>query len=131
MLWIYKKITFSKLAVSNTTVWMLMICMKKKQDGNCRMLHHTKLHLTNHLKKKKKKKKEKIWGHVGNCWRSKNQLISDILWTSTHGHTSVGWSAKTHISSVQKKTLDVVWRTCKEWWTIQRDRDVHTVSATW
>ena len=29
--------------------------------------------------------------HAGHCWRSKDTLISNILlWTPTHGHTSVG-----------------------------------------
>ena len=31
------------------------------------------------------------------CWRSKKELISDVLWTPTHGHTSDGWPAKNHI----------------------------------
>ena len=32
------------------------------------------------------------------CWRSKNELISDVLrWTSTHGRASVGRPAKTYV----------------------------------
>ena len=32
------------------------------------------------------------------CWKSKDEFISNIfLWTSTHGHTSVGWHAKIYI----------------------------------
>ena len=31
------------------------------------------------------------------CWRSKYKLISSVLWTSSHGHTCVGWAAKTDI----------------------------------
>ena len=35
---------------------------------------------------------------AGHCWWSKDELISDVaLWTPTHGHTSVSWSAKTYI----------------------------------
>ena len=28
-------------------------------------------------------------------WKNKDKLIGDVWWTSSHGHTSVGWSAKT------------------------------------
>ena len=44
-------------------------------------------YLTNHPSKMNK-----------TCWRSKNKLIIDILlWTPTHGHTSVGHPEKTNI----------------------------------
>ena len=47
---------------------------------------------------------------AGDCCRSKDELVSDVfLWNPTHGRISVGWLAKTCISSV--RTLDVVWRT--------------------
>ena len=36
--------------------------------------------------------------HAGHCWRSKDELIINILlWTPTHGHTSVSWPAKIYI----------------------------------
>ena len=36
--------------------------------------------------------------HAGHYWRSKNEVISDVLqWTTTHGHTSVGGAAQTYI----------------------------------
>ena len=35
--------------------------------------------------------------HTRHCWRSKEKLISKILWTPTHGHTSVAQPAKTYI----------------------------------
>ena len=28
------------------------------------------------------------------CWKSKKKFISDVLWTPTHGHTSVSRPAK-------------------------------------
>ena len=41
--------------------------------------------------------KEDMWGG-GHCWWSKDELISNILlWTTTHGHTSVDQPAKTYI----------------------------------
>ena len=47
------------------------------------------------------------------CWRRKDRLMSDVLlWTTKHGRASIGQRARTYISSV--RTLDVVWRTCRE-----------------
>ena len=46
-------------------------------------------HLTNHSRHAR---------YDGYCWRSKDELISDILlWTPTHGHTRVGRPAKTYM----------------------------------
>ena len=36
--------------------------------------------------------------HTGHCWESKDEIISNVLlWTSTHGHISVGRPANIHI----------------------------------
>ena len=33
--------------------------------------------------------------HAGHCWRSKGELISDVLrWTTPHGRARVGWPAR-------------------------------------
>ena len=43
------------------------------------------------------------------CWNSKDELISSfLLWTPTHGYTSVG-------------RLDTVRRTCQERWAIEKE----------
>ena len=43
--------------------------------------------------------------HVGHCWRSKNELISDILrWTSSHGREKAGRSARTYILQLYADT---------------------------
>ena len=40
--------------------------------------------------------------HVGHCWRSKDELISDILlWTPSHGRAKVGWPARTYIQQLR------------------------------
>ena len=39
--------------------------------------------------------------HAGHCWRSKDELISDILlWTPSHGRASVGWPARTYLQQL-------------------------------
>ena len=36
--------------------------------------------------------------HMGHCWRSKDELISDVLlWTLTYGRASVGRPARTYL----------------------------------
>ena len=43
--------------------------------------------------------------HAGHCWRSKDELISDILlWKPSHGHASVGRPAKTYIDQLYADT---------------------------
>ena len=39
--------------------------------------------------------------HAGHCWRSKDELISDVLLRKpAHGHASVGRPAKTYIDQL-------------------------------
>ena len=55
-----------------------------KIHGICYITHHTI-------------KVKQAW-YTRYCWSSKDELISDILlWTTTHGHTSIGWPVKTYI----------------------------------
>ena len=36
--------------------------------------------------------------HAGHCWRSWDELISDvILWTPTHGRAKAGWPVRTYL----------------------------------
>ena len=63
-------------------------------NWNSWKLHPTKKQFYNHLLPIKQTTKN-ILGIAG---RSKDELISDVLlWTSTRGHTSVGWPVKTYI----------------------------------
>ena len=39
--------------------------------------------------------------HAGHCWRSRDELISDVLlWTPSHGRTKAGRPARTHIQQL-------------------------------
>ena len=43
--------------------------------------------------------------HAGHCWRSKDELISDVLlWTPTHGCARVGRPARTYIRQLCEDT---------------------------
>ena len=82
------------------TTWTLAKCMEKRLDGNyTRMLravlnnswrqHPTKQQLYGHLPPITKTIQVRQTRHAGHCWRSKVELMSDILlWTSSYGKTT-------------------------------------------
>ena len=82
--------------------------MEKKLDGNyTRMLpailnkprrqHSTKQLLYDHLPPITKTIKIRRTRHAERCWRSRAELISDVvLWTPTHGWAKVGRPARTY-----------------------------------
>ena len=79
------------------TTWTLTKRLEKKLDGNCtRMLqailnkslrqHPTRHQLYGHLPLITKTIQVRRTRHAGHCWRSRDELISDVLlWTPTHG----------------------------------------------
>ena len=84
------------------TTWTLKKRLEKKLDGNyTRMLqailnkswgqHHTKHQLYGHLPPITKTIQVRQTRHAGHCWRSKDELISDVLlWTPTYGRAKAG-----------------------------------------
>ena len=43
--------------------------------------------------------------HAGHCWRSRDELISDVLlWTPTHGRAKAGRPARTYIQQLCEDT---------------------------
>ena len=88
------------------TTWTLTKRMEKKLDGNyTRMLraalnkswrqHPTKQQLYGHLPPTTETMLVRRTRHVGHCWRSRDELISDILpWTHSHGRAKVGRPAR-------------------------------------
>ena len=99
--------------------------MEKKLDGNyTRMLrailnkswrqHPTKQQLYGHLPPITKTIKVRRTRHAGHCWRSGDELTSDVLqWTPSHGQAKPTYSSSVRI-------WDVALRTCQKWWTIGR-----------
>ena len=83
------------------TTWMLTKWLEKKLDGNyTRMLrailnkswrqHPTRHQLYGHLPPITKTIQVRRARHAGHCWRSKDELVSDVLlWTPTYGQTKV------------------------------------------
>ena len=96
--------------------WTLTKRLEKKQDGNyTRMLrailnkswwqHPTKHQLYDHLPPITKTIHVKRTRHAGHCWRSKDELISDVLlWTPAYGQAKAGQLARTYIRQLCEDT---------------------------
>ena len=98
------------------TTWMLTKRLEKKLDGNyTRMLrailnkswrqHPTKHQLYDHLHPITKTIQVRRTRHAGHCWRSRDELISDVLpWTPTFSRAKAGRLARTYILQLCEDT---------------------------
>ena len=114
------------------TTWTLTKRLERRLDGNyTRMLravlnkswrqHPTRLQLYGHLPPITKTIQVRRTRHAGHCWRSKDELISDVLlWTPTHGCARVGRPARTYIQQLCEDTV-VILKTCRRRWMIGRN----------
>ena len=94
------------------TTWTLTKRLKKKLDGNyTRILrailnkswwqHPTRHQLYGHLPPITKTIQVRRTRHAGHCWRSKDELISDVLlWTPIYGQAKVGRPARTYLQQL-------------------------------
>ena len=129
------------------TTWMLTKNMEKKLDGNyTRMLqailnkswwqHPAKQQLYGHLPPITKTIKIRRTRHAGHCWRSRDELVSDVLlWTPSQGRAKAGHPVQTYI---QQLCADTGYRPedlpkamdDREGWR-ERVRNIRADSATW
>ena len=98
------------------TTWTLRKRLEKKLDGNyTRMLrvilnksgwqHPTRHQLYGHLPPITKTIQVRRTRHAGHYWRSRDELISDVLlWTPTHGRAKAGRPARTYIQQLCEDT---------------------------
>ena len=94
------------------TTWTLTKRLEKKLDGNCtKMLrailnkswrqHPTKHQLYGHLPTITKTIQVRQSRHAGHCWRSRDELISDVLlWTPTYGRTKAWRPSRAYIQQL-------------------------------
>ena len=62
--------------------------------------HPIKHQLYGHLPSLTKAIQVRWTRHAGHCWRSRDELISDVLlWTPTYGRAKAGWPARTYITA--------------------------------
>ena len=129
------------------TTWTLTKRMEKKLDGNyTRMLrailnkswrqNPTKQQLYGHQPPITKTIKVRRTRHTGHCWKSRDELISEVLlWTPSHGRAKAGRPAQTYSQQLcphtgcspedLPKAVDdrEVWR--------ERAKNIRADSATW
>ena len=98
------------------TTWALTKRLEKKLDGNyTRMLrailnkswrqHPTKHQLYGHLPSITKTIQARRPRHAEHCWRSRDELISDVLlWTPTYGRAKAGRPDRTYIQQLREDT---------------------------
>ena len=129
------------------TTWTLTKRLDKKLDGNyTRMLqailnkswwqHPTRHQLYGHLPPITKTIQVRRPIHAGHCWRSRDELISDVLlWTPTYGRAKAGRPARTYIQQLCEDTgcrpvdLPEAMNDREKW--RERVRDIRATSTTW
>ena len=146
------KRSFFKAAVTSILLYGCTTCtltkrLEKKLDGNyTRMLrailnkswrqHPTRHQLYGHLPPITKTVQVRRTRHAGHCWRSRDELIRDVLlWTPTHGRAKAGRPARTYIQQLCEDTgccpedLPKAMNYREEW--RERVRDIRATSAIW
>ena len=129
------------------TTWTLTKRLEKKLDGNyTRMLrailnkswrqHPTRHQLFGHLPPITKTIQVRRTRHAGHCWRSRDELINDVLlWTPTHGRAKAGRPARTYIQQLcedagcSPEDLPEAMNDREKW--RERVRDIRATSSTW
>ena len=119
----------------------------EKLDGNyTRMLwailnkswrqHSTRHQVYGHLPPITKTIQVRRTRHAGHCWRSRDELISDVLlWTPTYGQAKAGRPARTYIQQLCEDTecssedLPEAMNAREKW--RERVRDIRASGTTW
>ena len=128
------------------TTWTLTKQLEKKLDGNyTRMLrailnkswrqYPTRHQLYHHLPPITKTIQVRRTRHAGHYWRSRDELISDVLlWTPTYGRAKAGRPARTYIQQLYEDTgcspedLPEAMNDGEKW--RERVRDIHASGTT-
>ena len=81
-------------------------------------IHPTKQQLYSHLPHITKTIKVRQTIHAGHGWRSRDELMSDVLlWTPSHGRAKAGLPTRAYI---QQPIRNVALRICRKQWSIGR-----------
>ena len=113
------------------TTWTLTKRLEKKLDGNyTRMLrailnkswqqHPTRRQLYGHQPPITKAIQARWTRHVGHCWRSKDEIVSDVLLLTPHMANQKRDGQFEHTYSSYVRIRDVTLKTCQRRWMIGR-----------
>ena len=137
----------NSILCNRCTTWTLTERLEKKPDGQyTRMLrsilnrswrqHPTRHQLYGHLPLITKTIQVRRTRHEGPCWRSRKELISDVLlWTPTYGLAKAGRPARTCIQQLCEDTwcspeeLPEAMNDREKW--CERVRDIRASGMTW
>ena len=140
---IFINLAVASILLYGCTTWTLTKQLEKKLDGNyTRMLrailnkfwrqHPTRHQLYGHLPPITKTIQVRRTRHAGHCWRSRDELISDVLLlTPTHGRSKAG---RPYIQQLFEDTgccpedLPEAMNDRKKW--RERVRDIHASGTT-
>ena len=112
----HDNLAWRRKTLDGCTTWTLTKLLEKKLDGNyTRMLrailnkswrqHPTWHQLYGQLLPITKTIQVRRTRHAGHCWRSKDELVSDVLlWTPTYGQAKAGRPAWTYIHHLCEDT---------------------------
>ena len=112
----FLQVPFVSILLYGCTTWTLTKRLEKKLDGNyTRMLrailnkswrqHPTRHQLYGHMPPITKTIQVRWTRHAEHCWRSRDELISDVLlWTPTYGHSKAGRPARTYTQQLCEDT---------------------------
>ena len=144
---IFFQAAVTSILLYGCTTWTLTKRLEKKLDGNyTRMLrailnkpwqqHPTRHQLYGHLPPITKTIQVRGTRHAGHCWRSRDELIRDVLlWIPTHGRAKAGRPARTYIQQLCEDTgccpedLPRAMNDREEW--RERVRDIRATSTIW
>ena len=146
-----RKLTFFQATVVSIllygcTTWTLTKRLEKKLDGNYTIMfrailnkswrqHPTRHQLYGHLPPITKTIQARRTRHAGHCWRSDDELISDVLlWNPTYSRAKAGRPVRTHAQQLCEDTgcssedLSKAMNDKVEW--RERVRDIHARGTT-
>ena len=137
---------FMSIPLYRCTTWTLTK-RPEKLYGNCTRMfrailnkswrqHPTRHQLYGHLLPITKTIQVRRARHAGHCWRSRYELISDVLlWTPTYGRAKAGRPARTYIQQLCEDTgcspqdLPEAMNDREKW--REKVRDIHASGSIW
>ena len=95
--------------ISPTGAWLVGWFVDRFLNKSWRQ-HPTRHQLYGHLPPITKTIQVRRTRHAGHCWRSRDELIRDVLlWTPTHGRAQAGRPARTYIQQLCEDTGCLSW----------------------
>ena len=123
--------SFLVLFISTSWYWTSFWMIKKSW-----LQHPTRHQLYGHLPPITKTIQVRRTRHAGHCWRSRDELIRDVLlWIPTHGRAKAGRPARTYSQQLCEDTgccpedLPRAMNNREEW--RKRVRDIRAASTIW